>query len=327
MSPGGRKPIGGPSSGHEEKGAVAMSVAVCAYTDRRWNLLVEAVERTEKQLMDGDELLLVIDHSPELYERVRAQFPALNVVANHHGKGLSGARNTAIDTASGDVIVFLDDDASPDPGWLEALRESYSARQILGVGGIVTPCWDSLSPAWMPAEFLWVVGCSYEGLPRSVAPIRNPIGANMSFRREVFTQVGGFSEALGRVGTLPVGCEETELSMRVSARYGDGVIIHQPAASVTHHVTHERTSFGYYLRRCWSEGLSKAIVSQLAERRGGLRTERGYVTDTVLPAVGRQLLRGVRGYSDAWSKTAALLIGTAVTVTSYLVHSLAGGRR
>jgi glycosyltransferase involved in cell wall biosynthesis len=285
-----------------------MSVVICAYTDRRWDVLVEAIEHVQAQVNAADEILIVIDHSPELLERVRERFPHLEVLENVHQNGLSGARNTGVARASRDVVVFLDDDAIPEPAWLQTLRQSYSEPRIIGVGGLVSPSWPDVAPSWMPDEFLWVVGCSYAGLPESISPIRNPIGANMSFRHEVFASVGGFSESLGRVGTLPVGCEETEL--------------HQPAAIVDHHISPDRTTLSYFVKRCWSEGLSKAAVTRLAEQSGSLATERSYVTKTVIPAVWRELNSARRGGRGAWGRAAVLILGTAVTGASYVLHSL-----
>jgi GT2 family glycosyltransferase len=301
-----------------------MSVVICAYTDRRWAILVEAIHQVQAQVSEADELLIVIDHSPTLLSRVRERFPSIEVLENVHQNGLSGARNTGVSRASRDVVVFLDDDAVPEPAWLETLRQSYSTPGIIGVGGLVSPSWPDVAPWWMPDEFLWVVGCSYAGLPQSISPIRNPIGANMSFRREVFASVGGFSESLGRVGTLPVGCEETELSIRVGAQFDQSVIIHQPAAIVDHHLSQDRTSFSYFVKRCWSEGLSKAAVTRLARQSGSLSTERSYVTGTVVPAVGRELRSALRGKRAAWGRTAVLVLGTAITGASYVLHSLSG---
>ena len=62
-----------------------------------------------------------------------------------------------------------------------------------------------------PREFNWVVGCTHRGMPSTTAPVRNLIGCNMSFRREVFSRIGGFRDQIGRVGARPSGCDETEL--------------------------------------------------------------------------------------------------------------------
>ena len=75
----------------------------------------------------------------------------------------------------------------------------------MGVGGRVNAAWDGRRPRMFPPEFDWVVGCSYRGLPERQAPVRNMIGANMAFRREVFDAVGGFRSDVGRVGARPLG--------------------------------------------------------------------------------------------------------------------------
>ena len=49
-------------------------------------------------------------------------------------------------------------------------------------------------------ELDWIVGCTYTGQPTEQAEVRNLMGCNMSFRREVFERVGGFAEEIGRIG-------------------------------------------------------------------------------------------------------------------------------
>ena len=79
------------------------------------------------------------------------------------------------------------------------------------------PRWPERRPRWLPPEFDWVVGCSYRGLPETVSVVRNPIGASMSLRTSLALEAGGFDDAVGRVGTSPRGCEETELAIRLTA--------------------------------------------------------------------------------------------------------------
>ena len=111
--------------------------------------------------------------------------------------------------ARGDVVAFLDDDAEADPGWLEELLAQYDDPHVAGAGGRAMAVWPQRRPRWFPPEFDWVVGCSYTGLPETVSPVRNLIGAAMSFRRTIFDQLGSFDTEMGRLGVLPLGCEET----------------------------------------------------------------------------------------------------------------------
>ena len=119
------------------------------------------------------------------------------MVANTGTRGLSGARNTGVDAASGDIVAFLDDDAAAADGWLAALTAPFADPHVVGTGGGAEPVWTLPRPGWFPDEFGWVVGCSYRGLPVTRAPVRNPIGCNMAFRRAALLEVGGFRDEVG----------------------------------------------------------------------------------------------------------------------------------
>ena len=61
------------------------------------------------------------------------------------------------------------------------------------------PNWQTSRPNWFPQEFAWTVGCTYLGMPRSRAVVRNIMGGNASYRRELFQQIDGFRNTIGRV--------------------------------------------------------------------------------------------------------------------------------
>lgn len=302
-----------------------LSVVVCAYTLDRWADIEAAIGSLRRQTRPAEQVVLVADHNPELLERARTAFPDVVCVPNTEVRGLSGARNTGVRTATGDVVAFLDDDAVADPSWVERMLDAYREPDVVGVGGRVVPLWKAPRPAWFPDEFLWVVGCSYEGLPTGRADIRNPIGANMSFSRRVFDRVGGFDATMGRLGKDAAGCEETEFAIR--ARRSDGArIVLEPAALCAHSVSPDRVTRRYFRRRCRAEGRSKALVSALAGADAALETERTYVRRTlprgVLRGLGRMLTGDLAGGARAW----AIVEGTALTAGSYLLARWRGPR-
>jgi GT2 family glycosyltransferase len=296
---------------------LTFTAVVCAYTLERWAEIDAAVTSLRRQTRPPEEVVLVIDHAPDLLERARAAFPDVRVVANEGVQGLSDARNTGVRTARGDVVGFLDDDAAAAPDWVAAMLHAYADGDVLGVGGWVRPAWRAPRPGWFPEEFLWVVGCSYRGLPRTTAPVRNPIGANMSFRRDVLTGIGGFDTDIGRLGADAAGCEETELSIRAAGRRPGGRILLEPSAVVDHVVTPDRVTRRYFRRRCAAEGRSKALVSSLAGADAALASERDYVRRTLPAGVARGLRDAVTGDRSGLARAWAILEGTALTAVSY----------
>jgi hypothetical protein len=121
------------------------------------------------------------------------------------------------------------------------------------------------------------------------------MGCNMSFRRVVFDAVGGFDEGAGRLGDVPLGCEETELCIRLRQRLPGATILFDPSATVDHRVSRERLTWSYLRRRCWAEGVSKAFVAAAVGTADGLSTERRYTTRVLPAAVRRELVAVVRG--------------------------------
>lgn len=258
----------------------SVSVVICTYTGGRFDDLRRAVDSVAGQTRAPLETLVVVDHAPEVLARIRDELPGPIAVESRGVRGLSAARNTGLGLARGDVVAFLDDDAIAAPDWLERIAEIYADERVLGVGGSIVPLWQR-RPRWFPPEFEWVVGCTYRGMPTSRTEVRNVIGANMSFRRDVLDEVGGFRIGIGRVGTKPIGCEETEFCIRARGIRPDGAIVYEPLARVQHRVPDLRASCRYFLGRCYAEGLSKAQVAAAAGVGRALATERTYVARTL----------------------------------------------
>ena len=300
-----------------------VSVVICAYTQARWDALAACVDALVHQTLPPRDVIVVVDHNDALLARAGNALASARVVPSEERSGLSGARNTGVRHATGEIVAFLDDDARPEPAWLEELATAFGDAAVVGAGGVALPEWvDGPRPRWLPPEMYWVIGCSYVGLPSEVAEIRNPIGANMAFRREALRDAGGFIDGIGRVGAVPLGCEETELAIRIRRMTG-GVVLHLPAARVAHRVTASRVTWRYFVSRCWSEGLSKALVAGYAGPRAALASERAYAARTLPLGVARAFRDALRGDAAGLARGAAIAVGLAITASGYARGRLA----
>jgi GT2 family glycosyltransferase len=341
--------------------APSVSVIVCTHSPERLDDLCAAVASVRTQRRRPVELLIVVDHNDALAEAALDRLTAVEgtaagsaavegaaagsaavstatagsaavegaaadlpatVVASTGPKGLSGARNTGTELASGEIVAYLDDDARAGPDWLELLTAPYASPDVVAVGGWADPSWDGRVPAWFPPEFAWVVGCSHRGLPTELAEVRNVIGCNMSFRRRVVLDAGGFDVDLGRTADRPLGCEETELCIRIRQADPAARILLEPRARVAHRVPANRAGWQYFARRCRAEGGSKARVSRLVGRADGLRSERSYVTSVLPAALALAAGQLPRAPLANLQRMMAIVGGLAVTTGGYLEHSI-----
>ena len=299
-----------------------LSVVICVYTLDRWTDILAAVSSVLTQQAGVREVILVVDHNPDLMQRVSAEFPALTVIANSHHRGLSGARDTGVAHSSGRVVAFLDDDARAEPKWAVELSAAYGDPKVVGAGGWIEPDWSVRRPPWWPSEFDWVVGCSYRGLPEEPSPVRNFIGANMSFRRARLLAAGGFRTDLGRVGTRPLGCEETELCIRLTRARPDAVLLIDDRAVIHHRVPGPRERFRYFRTRTYAEGLSKALVARSVGADKGLESERRYTTRVLPAGVARGLRDALLTRPGGAGRAGAIVAGVLTAVGGYVVGSV-----
>ena len=302
---------------------VDMSVAICAHTERRWADTIAAVSSVREQRFTPYEIIVVVDHNPDLLARLKSALPDVVVIENRDARGLSGGKNTAVGAARGEVVTFLDDDAVAEPTWLGALAAPYRDAAVLGVGGLTRPRWDGVRPGWFPEEFDWVVGCSYAGMPDRPAPVRNLLGGNASFRREAFEVAGGFRTDIGRSWRRrPLGCEETEFCIRLRQWRPGCVLLFDDRAVIWHRVPADRSRFSYFANRCYAEGLSKALVTRAVGVGAGLSTELRYGTRTLPLGIARGLLDGLRGRPSGPLRAAAIVAGASAAAGGYTVGTL-----
>lgn len=298
------------------------SVVIACYTDKRWPQLREAVESVLHQSVQPDEVVVVVDHNADLQHRVALQWPSVRVLANRYGRGASGSRNTGAFDVRSPIVAFLDDDARAEPDWLERLLAGFDDPGTVGVGGGVVASWEAGAPRWFPPEFGWVIGVSYPGLPEQKAKIRNVWSENMAVRADRFREVEGFRLNFGKVGSAS-SPEDTDLCVRMAADGGHWLYL--PQARIAHHIPVDRSTLGFFLRRCLSEGRGKASLASFTSTET-LTSERAYASRVLPNAVVRDLREAVGHRSaTALAQAGAIVVGFGTTAAGYLAQRLRDG--
>lgn len=244
-----------------------VSVVLCTYDMALFDAFCEAADSVLDQTYSPVELVVVVDGTPALAERVREAYgnhENVLIHLNDENLGLLESRNTGAELASGEVVAFIDDDARADSEWVAELVESYEREDALAVGGKMTPEWVAGKPEFLPEEFYWLVGVTHRGFgpggkDRS-GEVRNTNGSNLSFRRDVFCELGGFEPDIGgRKGDANLQGGETELCARLEREY-DSRVWYNPQARVAHKVLVHRTDPLWLADRAFWQGYSKRAM-------------------------------------------------------------------
>jgi glycosyltransferase involved in cell wall biosynthesis len=314
-----RHPDGPESAEHGQLPSV--SVIIPVYTMDRWGLLTEAVASVLHQSVAVRELIIAVDQNLELYERCQRNWDNGSVLvvlhqeepdtaarsahARVHGSrrrfGAGAARNQALPAVTGDIVAFLDDDAAANPDWLLGLLVPYGDPGVVAVGGAPLPRYATQRPGWFPAEFDWVFGCAYEGLPTERGPVRHLIGANMSARTALVGAVGGFHS---------IDFDDMDLCHRLAAF---GSILYEPAAIVRHFVPAERVTWRYFWRRCFFVNMHKVEAFRDLGDDANLASERAFISRFVTRSLPNYLGAAVRGDGAAVVRLLVSLCGISLS--------------
>jgi glycosyltransferase involved in cell wall biosynthesis len=257
---------------------VKLSVVICT-RDRARSLAaaLTSLTRAAAPIAATWELIVVDNGSRDTTAAVIAAFRDRLPIraALEREPGLARARNTGVAAATGDWIVWTDDDVTVSPGWLRAYESAFERHpEAAFFGGPIAPRLDGDPPAWL-ARTAHLVRSAYAGLDLGSeemilrgTPGMLPYGANLAIRGREQRRFR-FDPGLGRApGRVTLGGDETDVLRRIVAAGGTGVWV--PAAAVEHRIGPERQTAAYLRAYYRSAGAGHA-------RR---RAERGVTTST-----------------------------------------------
>jgi GT2 family glycosyltransferase len=230
-----------------------ISVVVCSHNgEATIGRCLEAVDRLE---YPDYEVIVVDDGSTDRTAAIAAEFDVSLIRTEN--RGLSAARNTGLEAATGEIVAFTDDDAWPDPHWLRYLAHAFASRDCAAIGG------PNLAPG--DAGLVESAVANAPGGPVHVLltdEVAEHIpGCNMAFRRESLLAIGGFDPCFRIAG------DDVDVCWRLQEQ--GWTIGFSPGAVVLHS---RRRSVRAYLKQQAEYGKAEALLErkwpQRYNRRG-----------------------------------------------------------
>ena len=218
-----------------------ISVIVCTYNGSR--TLRGCLQGLQKLNYPDYEVIVVNDGSTDRSAEIAGEFDVRLISTEN--RGLSAARNTGMEAAAGEIIVYIDDDAYPDPDWLGYLSVTFKRFDYAAVGG------PNIAP---PGDGM-VAECVVNAPGGPVQVLLNDReaehipGCNMAFRKECLKKIGGFNPEFRVAG------DDVDVCWRILQQ--GWKIGFSPAALVWHH---RRNSLAAYWRQQRGYGKAEALL-------------------------------------------------------------------
>ena len=177
------------------------------------------------------------------------------------------------ESARGEFVAFLDDDARAEPDWCERIVAAFRNVQPkpVSVGGKILPLYDTPLPGWFPREIEVRSWGEEPGFLDQTKSRYGFSGSNMSFPRNVLARYDGFCTELGMQGrTLRMG-EDSDLFNRIQEH--EPLFWYDPRLIVHHLVPRRNLTLRYRLARAYASGRSLAFIREKRSESNSLRIE------------------------------------------------------
>ena len=198
-------------------------VSIIIVAPRTSDVLVQALAAIKSLVSPPSETIVALDEAPP--SRVSA---TRCIVTGPLGPAQK--RDLAAAQAEGALLAFLDDDAYPDPRWLEAAVTHFDNPRVWAVGGPgVTPPDDGFRAqvsGWTYASWIVSGPARFRYVPGTNRVVDDYPSMNLIVRRTAFQSIGGFDS-----GFYPG--EDTKLCLEIVRR--GGLIQYESDAVVYHH--------------------------------------------------------------------------------------------
>jgi glycosyltransferase involved in cell wall biosynthesis len=236
-----------------------ISAVICSYNRARF--IINAVESIFNQDFDKSlyEVIVVDNNSTDdtiaLLAAWKTTHPGYNFsYYTEHNQGVAYTRTRCAKEAKGEIIAYLDDDSTAQPGWLASIVSFFDEHpDTWSVGGKIIPKFLTGIPDWYSKYFFGLVGNFDQGPQvKRLTGARYPCGANMAFREKVFEEIGYFNTDLGRKGAGLLANEEKDIYLRILAQHHN--VYYLPHVAVLHCVEANKFDKAYVRRHSMGIG-------------------------------------------------------------------------
>jgi glycosyltransferase involved in cell wall biosynthesis len=182
--------------------------------------------------------------------------------------GLAYARNAGCNTAQGKYVAYLDDDAVACPSWLEKIVnvfETFKPRPGC-VGGKVDLLWESPRPPWVTDNLLpFLAYVDWSSAPIVLTGDQYVAGVNFAFPKQLLQDIGGFDPRLDRRGNNLLSNGDVLVVRQLQLKGYN--CLYLPDVAVQHHVSTNRLSESWFIRRLFWQGVSNVLQDNILTPR------------------------------------------------------------
>jgi glycosyltransferase involved in cell wall biosynthesis len=241
-----------------------LSVVICTYNRDKYIYNVLKSIAVNNFPADLYEIIVINNNSTDStekeYERFCSDFQHINC---HYfiekNQGLSHARNRGIKESSGEIIIYVDDDATVNQEYLQSYYDFFEKHEYaMAAGGSVIPVYETEKPKWMSYYTERLVSCYfYKGEKIKLFTRGFPCGGNAAYRSKIFADIGLFNIDLGRNGTNLIGAEEKDIFDKMRSRKLK--FYYLPNAVLYHIIPQTKLTKEYFKNLTLSIGKSERI--------------------------------------------------------------------
>lgn len=202
------------------------------------------------------------DASREVVRRLQVVHPGRVSLVEERRRGKSKALNAGIPATTGDLVGMIDDDEEVGAHWLQTIADAFRDPNLDFIGGPYLAVWDAPPPAWVPDDYLAVLGAMDNG--RQPQPYTRDFpgmlkGGNAVIRRRTLMAVGPYAEHLGPGAfTRLFSCEDEDMYWRLLEHGAAGKYL--PDLVIYHYVSGQRLTREYYRDWCFWRGVSRGLM-------------------------------------------------------------------